>query len=567
MQSTMMHVPLSIRRILEYGATVHGTTTISTSRDGSIETVTFTEMAHRAAACAHALREDIGITGDERVGTFMYNCCEHIEVMFAVSCMSAVFTPLNRMLQIDQVAHVINHAEISVIIADPSLVPRLARILPHTPCVKHVILIGAGDLADALAGLPATVHGWRYESLLNSKPTVFDWPDVEEDTAAALCYSSGSTDGPPKGVLYSHRSIYLHSLSLRTTDSFAIGHGRAFLCCVPIYHVLSWGVPFAALMSGAPLVLPGSDLTPETLASIIAQTHPRVATGVPTLWIALMVHYMHHPPERMSLREIISGGSPVPESLIKVWEERYGVDVIHIWGMTETSPIGTVARPPRGAGGEQRWHYRTSQGRFPASLEYRVVGDSDEKMKRSDRIEGEIQVRGPWVTGAYYHSDAVSEFRGAPFTDAPESFTDDGWLKTGDVGSVTSDGYLQIEDRARDVIRSGGEWIYSVQLENLITNHPDVVAAAVIGYPDSKWGQRPMSVTVLHEDVPPTAETAENLRGFLREFLPSWMLPEYWTFVSRIDETSVGKYDKKDLRQHLANGEFEVIALKGPGRV
>ena len=211
---------------------------------------------------------------------------------------------------------------------------------------------------------------YSYEELIDGRPTHYDWPELEEHTAAALCYSTGTSDGPPKGVAYSHRSIYLHSLSLRTQDSFAVSHGTPFLCCVPIYHVLSWGVPIAAFMSGAPLVLPGQDVSPARLARIIAEVHPRVATGVPTLWISLMVHYLHHPPARMSLTEIIAGGSPVPPSLTQMWEEKYGVDVIQMWGMTESSPVGTVARPPSGVSGQQRWAYRISQGRFPASVQY-----------------------------------------------------------------------------------------------------------------------------------------------------------------------------------------------------
>jgi len=359
-------------------------------------------------------------------------------------------------------------------------------------------------------------------------------------------------------------------MNLCTTDSFAVTHGVPFLCCVPIYHVLSWGIPIAAFMCGAPLVFPGSDVSAPALAAIIATTHPRVATGVPTLWISLMVHYINNPPERMSLTEIFAGGSPVPPILIKLWEERYGVDVIHIWGMTETSPIGTVARPPSGVSGEARWNYRISQGRFPASMEYRVVNDG-EVVASTDRNQGEIQVRGNWVTASYYHSPADVEgglahtFRGDNIDDALEKFTPDGWLRTGDVGSVTKDGFLTIEDRARDVIRSGGEWIYSVQLENLIMESSRVVEAAVIGYSDEKWGERPLAVTVLHAHVEPNRDTAEILRDGLREKLPSWMLPEYWTFVDSIDKTSVDKFDKKDLRKHLADGDFEVIKLRGPG--
>lgn len=568
MLSTMHDVPLSVARILKYGSTVHGTTTVTSYDATGTEVSTFAEIGARAAALAHALREELGVKGDDRVGTFMYNCAEHLETFFAVSCMGAVFNPLNKQLMADQIEHIINHAEDQVIIADPRLATELSAVVKNCPVVRAVVFIGSGSVEAAIASLPEGIKGYSYEALLDGQPTTFPWPVLPENTAAALCYSTGTT-GAPKGVAYSHRSIYLHSMSLRTTDSFAVTHGVPFLCCVPIYHVLSWGVPIAAFMAGAPLVFPGSDVSAPTLAKIIADTHPRVANGVPTLWISLMVHYLSHPPERMSLTEIFAGGSPVPPILIRLWEERYGVDIIHIWGMTETSPIGTVARPPSGVSGEARWNYRISQGRFPPSMEFRVVNDG-EVVASTDRNQGEIQVRGNWVTGSYYQSpnEATGTFRDVDLSfDPSEKFTADGWLRTGDVGSVTKDGFLTIQDRARDVIRSGGEWIYSAQLENLVIESELVVECAVVGYPDEKWGERPLAVTVLYPAVPPTRDTAETLRDSLRDKLPRWMLPEYWAFVEDIDKTSVGKFDKKDLRKHLAQGDFEVIKLRGPGEL
>lgn len=569
MLSTMQDLPLSIARILEYGSSAHGAAKVTTWKTDHAEETTFATIRARSAALAHALHDDLGITGDQRVGSFLHNCAEHLETMFAVSCMGAVFTPLNKQLMEDQVRHIINHARIEVIVADPRLAPSLGRALVDCPAVRTVIFIGLDPVAPLAGHLPEQVSVHSYEALLDGRSTHYEWPELDETTAAAICYSTG-TSGAPKGVVYSHRSIYLQAMALRTTDSLAVAHGESFLCCVPIYHVLSWGVPYAAFMSGTPLVFPDSDVSAPTLARLIEATHPRVAHGVPTLWIQLIVHYLHNPPERMSLTEIYVGGSPAPPILIKLWEQRYGVDVVHVWGMTETSSVGTVARPPSGSSGEARWTYRISQGRFSPLLEYRVVNDG-RVVSSTDRNQGEIQVRGNIVADSYYHPETedgdglASSFRGREIRDRDEQFTADGWLRTGDVGSVTSDGFLTVSDRARDVIRSGGEWIYSVMLENLIMEAPEVVECAVIGYPDEKWGERPLAVTVLHEDIAQTHQVAEGLREGLRASLPGWMLPEYWTFVRDIDKTSVGKFDKKDLRQHLANDDFTVIKLVGPG--
>lgn len=570
MLATMQDIPLNISRILEYGSTVHGETTVTTWHAGETpaEEATFRDIGARAAAFAHALEEVLGVDGDQRVGTMLYNCAEHLEVMYATCCKGAVFTPLNKQLMDDQIQHIINHAQVEVIVADRRIARQLAGILKGTDCVRAVVFIGT-QLPDEKEFPRTKVEVYSYEELLDGRSTEYAWPELDERTAAALCYSTGTT-GAPKGVLYSHRSVYLTAMQLRSSDSLAVTHGESFLCCIPIYHVLSWGVPFAAFMTGTPLVLPDADVSGPTLAKLIAATHPRVAHGVPTIWIQLFVHYLKNPPERMSLTEIFAGGSPVPPRLIQLWEETYGVDVIHVWGMAETSTVGTVARPPRGASGDARWAYRISQGRFPASLQYRVVNEG-EVVPKTDRNSGEIQVRGNLVTGSYFHSPFSDDgqvahiFRGEEVDDATSKFTADGWLRTGDVGSVTADGFLTIEDRARDVIRSGGEWIYSVQLENLIMSSDRVVECAVIGYPDKKWGERPLAVTVLYPGVTPSIVTAERLRDELRKELPAWMLPEYWTFVKSIDKTSVGKFDKVDLRQHLKDGDFNIIRLAGPG--
>ena len=569
MLSTMQEVPFSVARILEYGRTAHGTMKCTTWRAGEAEETTFAAIGARASAFAHALHTELGIDSDQRVSSLMYNCAEHLEVMFAVASKGAVFAPLNVQLMKDQIAYVINHSETEVIVADPRLTEKLGSILAECPSVRIVVFTGTDPVDELAQHMPDEVEVRSYEQLLDGKPTTYDWPELPENTAAALAYSTATT-GAPKGVAYSHRSLWLEATGLRATDSLAVAHGETFLCCIPIYHVLSWGVPFAAFLAGTPLVLPDSNVSAANLAKLIAATHPRVAHGVPTLWIQLMVHYVHNPPERMSLQEIFVGGSPAPPALIKVWEETYGVDVVHVWGMTETTTVGTVARPPSGVSGEARWAYRISQGRFTPALEYRVVNDG-RVMASNDLTQGEIQVRGNTVAASYYHSptqepgERASTFRGEEVDDVRKHFTADGWLRTGDVGTVTEAGFMTLYDRARDVIRSGGEWIYSAQVENLIMESELVVECAVIGIPDKKWGERPLAVTKLLPEVEATADTARALRAGLAENLPKWMAPEYWAFVDTIDKTSVGKFDKKDLRKHLERSEFDIIVLPGPG--
>ncbi len=326
MLSTMQDIPLSLTRILEYGSTVHGQTQVTTWHSNSEpEKTSFSAIGARAAAFAHVLHDELGVTGDQRVASFMWNCAEHLEVMFGVACKGAVFTPLNKQLMNDQIRHIINHAEVEVIVADPRLADQLAKVLAGAESVRAVLFIGASNPQSHAGKFGRGVEVYSYEALLDGRSTEYNWPELEEHTAAALCYSTGTT-GAPKAVLYSHRALYLESMQLRASDSLCVTHGETFLCCIPIYHVLSWGVPFAAFMTGTPLVLPDADVSAPTLASIIAATSPRVAHGVPTIWIQLFVHYLKNPPSRMTLTEIFAGGSPVPPQLIKMWEERYGVD-------------------------------------------------------------------------------------------------------------------------------------------------------------------------------------------------------------------------------------------------
>ena len=545
-RSTMQDVPLSISRLLEHGSTVHGSATVTTWEGDGARRETFAEVGARAAQLAHALR-GLGVTGDERVATFMFNSAEHLEAYLSVPSMGGVLHTLNLRLPADQLGWIIDHAEDRVIIADGAVLGLLAPVLAGCPGVHHLAVVGDADSAvlEAVRALPGlTVHA--YEDLLAAQPTTYAWPEVDERDAAALCYTSGTT-GHPKGVVYSHRSIWLHSMQVCMKESFGIDWNDSALVVVPQFHAMAWGLPYAAFMTGASLLMPSRFLQAEPLARMIAEERPTFGAAVPTIWIDLLRHLDAHGGDMSSLKEVVVGGSACPPSLMEAFEQRHGVTIVHAWGMTETSPLGSVARAPRGAQGEQAWSYRVTQGRLPASVAGRLVGPEGIAPADGEAV-GELQVRGPWVTGRY-HGD-----------DDPDRF-DDGWLRTGDVATLTPDGYLTITDRAKDVIKSGGEWISSVELENTLMAHPDLVEAAVVGVPDERWGERPLALVVLTEGTP--SADAEALRIWLAGRVARWQVPERWAVVDAVPRTSVGKFDKKLIRARYAEGTLDVTVL-GP---
>ncbi|GAC49488.1 long-chain fatty acid--CoA ligase [Gordonia aichiensis] len=540
MQSTMQDAPLQIAQILRHGSTVHGDAEVVTWTGDGSRRRSYADVGRRCAQLAHALR-GLGIDGDQRVATFMWNNAEHLEAYLAVPSMGAVLHTLNIRLFPEQLIHVANHAEDQVIIVDASLLPLLNPQLPQLTTVKHIIV--TGDSADGVDA-PDGVQVHSYEALIAEHPVEFDWPEVDERSAAAMCYTSGTT-GDPKGVAYSHRSIYLHSMQVCMTDGPGLSQGDRALAVVPQFHAMSWGLPYAAFMIGASLIMPDRFLQPEPLAALITAEQPTTAAAVPTIWLGLHQYLTQHPQDISSLRDVLIGGSAVPPSLMHVFEDEHNVEVLHAWGMTETSPLGSVARPPAGSEGDERWRYRYTQGRFPVSVQARLVGDNGETLPHDGKTVGELEVRGPWITGAYYGVDAPDKF-------------DDGWLRTGDVGSITPDGYLTLTDRTKDIIKSGGEWISSVDLENAVMGHPDVLEAAVIGVPDPKWDERPLVAVVLSEG---SDATPESLREFLSDKVAKWQLPENWTIIPEVPKTSVGKFDKKRLRSTFHDGGLEVTRL------
>ncbi|WP_019814519.1 long-chain fatty acid--CoA ligase [Saccharomonospora saliphila] len=537
MLSTMQDDQLSLAHLLRHGTRMHADSVAATWTGSEARGATFAETGRRAAKLANALR-GLGITGDERVGTFMWNNNEHLEAYLAIPAMGAVLHTLNIRLFPEQLVYVTNHAEDKVVLVDGTLVPLFAKQLPQMTTVEHVV-VANGDPASVDAPDGVRVHS--YEELLAAQPDTFDWPEIDERSAAAMCYTSGTT-GDPKGVVYSHRSIWLHSMQICMSDTMRLSDADKALVIVPMFHAMSWGMPYAAFMVGASMVLPDRFLQPEPIAAVLAAEKPTFAGAVPTIWQGLLQHLDANPQDISHLREVVVGGSAAPPAMMHAFEERYGVPVLHAWGMTETSPMGSVARPPSWASGETAWRYRYSQGRFPASVKARLIADDGSEVPWDGESVGELEVAGPWIAGSYYGDADPDKFH-------------DGWLRTGDVGRITPDGYLTLTDRAKDVIKSGGEWISSVDLENEVMAHPAVAEAAVIGVPDEKWDERPLVAVVVREGE---RVDAGALREFLRGRVAKWQLPEHWTFVDEVPKTSVGKFDKKRLRAAHADGALDI---------
>jgi fatty-acyl-CoA synthase len=542
MRSTMMDVPLTVTAIMRYGTTVYAGREVVTCTENGTRRQTYGHTGGRAARLANALRT-LGITGDQRVATLLWNNSEHLEAYLAIPSMGAVLHTLNLRLDPAQLGYIATHAADEVVICDRTLVPLLAQVLPHTETIRHILVTGPGAAPEELASPGRAVHS--YENLLAAEPDSFDWPELDELSAAAMCYTSGTT-GLPKGVVYSHRSTYLHSMGVCLGNSLAMSERDRVLPVVPMFHANAWGLAYAAVMSGADLIMPDRFLQPAPLARLIEAERPTLAGAVPTIWNGLLQHVREHGGDLSSLRLVPCGGSAVPHSLMEAFEKELGVLIVQAWGMTETSPIGSVAHPPPGVTSEEAWHYRDTQGRLLCAVEGRLVGDNGAVLPHDGEAVGEVEVRGPWVTGSYYRDDDPGKFR-------------DGWLRTGDVGTIDEQGFVTLTDRAKDVIKSGGEWISSMTLENALMAHPAVAEAAVIGVPDEKWGERPLATVVLQ---PGATATAAELREFLGGQVPHWQLPERWSFIGEVPKTSVGKFAKTKIREAFAQGDYTVIEAR-----
>ena len=525
--------PLTLQHVLSRMRRMYGDSEVVTLEDGGTTRAAFAELCERIDRLANALRS-LGVGEGDRVATFAWNTQRHLEVYMAAPCMGAVLHTLNIRLFEEQLTYIANHAEDKIVLVDASLVPALEKVAHTFETVERYVIMGDGDAGS----LPNAIS---YEDLIADQPASFDYPDLDDRSAAGLCYTSGTT-GNPKGVLYSHRSNLLHAMAQCISDSLALSNADRVLPVVPMFHANAWGLPHASMLVGADMVMPGRFLQAEPLAKLIEEERVTVAAAVPTIWSDLLRYADEAKPDLSSLRVVPCGGAAVPLELMKAWEERHGVFVMQAWGMTETSPVGSVARPPRGAEGDAQWEHRAKAGRILPLVEARIVDDEGNELAWDGESTGELEVRGPWIASDYYNDPSGSE-----------KFHD-GWLRTGDIAAIDSHGAIRITDRAKDVIKSGGEWISSVDLEGALMAHPEVLEAAVIAKPDERWSERPLACVVRTEE---SSVTGEELREHLRSRVAKWWLPDEFAFIDEVPKTSVGKFDKKVLRKRLEEGELQ----------
>ncbi len=528
--STMSDYQLTIGSIFEHGRRVHAKSEVLTWMGGHARRATFHEVGDRVLRLAGALHR-LGVRPGDRVGTFCWNHQEHIESYFAISSMGAVVHTLNIRLSPEQLSFVIRHGGDRIIIADASLYPALARSLEDMPDVEQIVVVG-----DA-PGLPS--HVLRYEELLAGELPEFSWPDLDERSAAVMCHTTGTT-GDPKGVVYSHRSVYLHALTICAPWCIGIGVNDRALGIVPMFHASAWGIPYAGWLAGSDLLMPGPYLQPEPLCRFITTCRPTLSAAIPTILAGILHHAVANSLDLSSFRVLFSGGAALPRSVAEGFRKHFHIKVVQGWGLTETSPVAASAQPPRNCSVDEEINFTTRTGRVIPGVEMRIC-EGETVLPWDDQSIGEVEVRGPWITASYYGSPAREQFH-------------DGWLRTGDMGVIDEHGYLRITDRKKDVIKSGGEWISTVELESAIADHPDVLEAAVIGVPDQRWDERPLACVVSKSGAP---INIAGLRAHLASRVAKWWIPERWTFIPEVPKTSVGKYDKKVLRARYASGLIE----------
>lgn len=539
--STMQNPPLTVSALLRYGRDVYPQSEVSTFCSGLLlQKNSFRDLASRMSKFANAL-SSYGIGRGDRVGCMAWNTEEHFEAYFAVPAMGAVLHSINARLSDDQLVFVINDAQDKIVIADEEMLPRLLSLFHRFETVDQIVTVNSGSVPSELprTGMPSWT---RYEDFIGDHGDDFEWPEIAEDQASTICYTTGTT-GRPKGVVYSHRSVWLHALTIASGSALSVSQYDSVLQVTPMFHVNGWGLPYAAWMMGANVLLPGRDVSSHALSTIIEDCSPTVAVGVPLIWNELANYAEATPVNLSSIRLIASAGSSVSEALIDRYERLHDVTLVQGWGMTEVSPWGGLAFPDKSEMNNPDKPWRRWSGRVLPGLEIRAIDAQGNDVPRDGITPGEMLIRGPWVTNSYRGPDV-----------SPESFSD-GWFYTGDICAIDARGYFKVTDRAKDIIKSGGEWISTVALEDLCIQHPSVAAAAVIGIPDERWDERPLAFIVPKEH---TSLTSDELCDFLGGRIPKWWMPSAFAFVEELPRTSVGKLDKKQLRIFHSTGAFDI---------
>lgn len=536
MQSTMMRSPLNLCHFLERaGKLFGGVEIVSRMPDKSIKRTTYAQFYQRARLVAEALQR-AGIRKGDRVATLMWNHYAHYEAYFGIIASGAVLHTLNLRLSPEDIGYIANHAEDRILIVDDILLPLVEQFKAQTKIEKIIVV--------SLTDQPVPSAYTKYEEFLKTATGDWDYPPMDENDPIAMCYTSGTT-GRPKGVVYSHRSQVLHTLAQCLPDSVNVSGKDVIMPIVPMFHANAWGLPYAAAMLGVKLVFPGPHLHPDDVLPLMESEKVTMTFGVPTVWLGVAA-LLEKFPNKWKLQpglRLLVGGAAVPEALIRTFA-KHGISITQGWGMTETSPLATVSKPTQmqdDLSDDDRFQLLATQG-YPVPLvDLRIVGDEGEQPWDGKAV-GEIQAHGPWITGGYHN-----------LPQATESFTDDGWLRTGDVATMSQLGFVKITDRTKDLIKSGGEWISSVDLENAIMGHPDVAEAAVISVPHPKWSERPLAVVVRKSE---RSVSAEDLRRFLSEKFVKWMVPDAYAFVDAIPRTSTGKFLKTKLREQFQHWKW-----------
>ncbi|WP_404323639.1 long-chain fatty acid--CoA ligase [Cytobacillus firmus] len=531
----MMQTPLTMTQMIRRAEKYFPKKTVVSRTAGGIQRLTYKEIAERTRKLAESLQK-LGVERGDKVGTLAWNHHRHLEAYFAIPCSGAVLHTINIRLSPQHITYIINHAEDKVLLIDPDIVPLIEKVKDELKTVKAFIIMTDEEELPETSLSPV----YHYEKLINEASGAYEYPDdLDENSAAGMCYTSATT-GNPKGVVYSHRGIVLHSMALGMADSAAVSEKDIALPVVPMFHVNAWGLPFAAVWFGTTLVLPGPYFTPKLLAELIQSEKVTITAGVPTIWLGLLKELDENKYDMSSLRSVLCGGSAAPKGMIKAFEQKHKIPFMHAYGMTETSPlvvISTLKSYQEELSAEERLDIKAKQGILVPGLEMKIAGKDGEAAWDGKEM-GELAIRGPWIASEYYKDERTNEaFR-------------DGWLYTGDVVTIDEEGFMKIVDRTKDLIKSGGEWISSVDIENALMAHESVFEAAVVAVPHEQWQERPVACVVLKEPFKGQT-TTEELYEFLKPQFAKWWLPDEILFFEEIPKTSVGKFLKMALREQV----------------